>query len=200
MLQASNLTLWRGSTCLFERLSFRVDPGTALIVRGPNGAGKTTLLRVLCGLTRAEEGEVLWQGRPAAEELRGRIAYAGHQPGLKADLTVRQNLAFYAGLSDQGADLDGLMRTVRLGHCADLEVRHLSAGQKRRAGLARVFIGDAPLWLLDEPFTNLDPEGRGLIEERIDAHLAADGLAVIVAHGDIALRKDSTVTLELRGY
>jgi heme exporter protein A len=200
MLQASNLTLWRGSTCLFERLSFRVEPSTALIVRGPNGAGKTTLLRVLCGLTRTEEGEVLWQGRPAVEELRGKVAYAGHQPGLKADLTVRQNLAFYAGLSDQDADLDGLMRAVRLGHCADLEVRHLSAGQKRRAGLARVFIGDAPLWLLDEPFTNLDPEGRALIEEKIEAHLAAGGLAVVVAHGDFSLRTGRIATLELRGY
>ncbi len=197
MLQAVSLTLWRGSTCLFERLSFRVPAGNALVIRGPNGAGKTTLLRVLCGLTRPEEGEVLWRGAPSC---RGLVAYGGHQPALKTDLTVRQNLQFYARLSTTTAGLPEILDLLGLSRCADLEVRHLSAGQKRRAGLARILLSGLPAWLLDEPFTNMDPAGRRLVEERIENHVSAGGLAVIVAHDDLQLHGIRTETLNMAGY
>jgi heme exporter protein A len=197
MLEASNLALWRGHTCLFENLSFDVGQGTALVVRGPNGTGKTSLLRVLCGLTRPETGEVRWRGQPAHEALRGHVAYAGHQPALKADLSVRQNVAFYASLAPPRGDWLALLEQLRLGPCLDLEARHLSAGQKRRAGLARVLMSAADLWLLDEPFTNVDREGRCLIEDRIAAHLDAGGTAVIVAHGDVSLTGGLTKNLHM---
>jgi heme exporter protein A len=187
MLQASKLTLWRGTRCLFSNLSFEVAQGTALIIRGPNGAGKTSLLRVLCGLTRAEEGQVLWRGQSAGRALRGDVAYAGHQPALKADLTVRQNLEFYADIAPPRVDWRGLVELLQLKRCLHLEVRQLSAGQKRRAGLARILMSPAPLWLLDEPFTNMDREGRSLIEDRIGSHLSTGGLAVVVAHDDVRL-------------
>lgn len=196
MLQASSLTLWRGDTCLFYDLSLSVDTGTVLVVRGPNGAGKTTLLRVLCGLTRPEQGEVLWNGQPAASAVRGLVAYSGHLPALKSDLTVRQNLEFYARLAPPG-NWSEVFAALDLNRYADLEVRHLSAGQKRRAGLARVLISAAPLWLLDEPFTNMDMEGRRLVEDRICQHVARGGMAIVVAHDRLELRNVRIKTLTL---
>jgi heme exporter protein A len=201
MLEASELTLWRGHTCLFDQLSFRLAPGRALIVRGPNGSGKTTLLRVLCGLTRAESGTVAWNGEVQQHALRGRAAYSGHQSALNADLTVRQNLDFYAALQGVGRGAwEALLGPLALAQCADLEVRHLSAGQKRRAALVRVLIAAAPAWILDEPMTNLDAEGRGFVEERVARHLAAGGLAVIAAHDETQLPPDTTEPLWLGGH
>lgn len=199
MLQAVDLTLWRGDTCLFANLSLALPGGSALVIRGPNGAGKTTLLRVLCGLTRPETGTVLWMGEPATRAGGELLAYAGHQPGLKADLTVRQNLAFYLGLAGYREDQDGLFRLLALERCADLEVRHLSAGQKRRAGLARILASGRPAWLLDEPFTNMDQAGRRLIEARIAAHVTTGGMAIIVAHDEVQLPGVRAETLTMAG-
>jgi heme exporter protein A len=187
MLDARNLTLWRGENCLFEDLSFRVPEGSALVLRGPNGAGKTTLLRVLCGLSSVESGEISWNGRTGGDCLQGAVAYCGHLPALKADLTVAQNLDFYARLPGASPDWRPLVEAFGLGRCRELEVRRLSAGQKRRAGLARVLLTEATVWLLDEPYTNLDAAGRGLIEDRMAAHLRAGGIAVVAAHDDIRL-------------
>lgn len=200
MLQARNLTLWRGDTCLFEQLSLRIEPATALVVRGPNGTGKTTLLRVLCGLTRPETGDILWQGRPAPAALRGQVAYSGHHPGLKVDLTVRQNLEFYRRLDTGASDrLLEVLTQLDIGRCADLAIRHLSAGQKRRTALARILLSTAPLWLLDEPFSNMDTRGRQFMEQRIGEHVRAGGLAAIVVHGRLQLHDVETRTLELGG-
>jgi len=200
MLDASNLTLWRGGTCLFEDLSVRVAAGSALLIRGPNGAGKTTLLRVLCGLTRPESGEVLWEGQPAPQACCQLVAYGGHQPALKADLSVRQNLDFYAQIASSPVDRDALLDLLGLSRCADLEVRHLSAGQKRRAALARIFLSGRRAWLLDEPFTNMDPAGRRLLEAQIAEHVRAGGMAVVVAHDDVQLPGARTETLQMVGY
>ncbi len=199
MLEAVNLTLWRGGTCLFDDLSVRVPAGSVLLVRGPNGVGKTTLLRVLCGLTRPEAGTVRWEGRADSLTCRRLVAYSGHQAALKADLTVRQNLRFYARLARSTSDESGLLDLLGLTKCADLEVRHLSAGQKRRAGLARILVSGRPAWLLDEPFTNMDPDGRRLLESRISSHVAAGGMAVIVAHDDVRLPGVAVETLNMVG-
>jgi heme exporter protein A len=199
MLQATNLTLWRGDTCLFERLSLLIEPGMALVIRGPNGAGKTTLLRVLCGLSRPEEGEILWQGKPASSALRGQVAYSGHHPGLKVDLTVRQNLRFYARLGPVADRCEEVLARLEIERCADLEVRHLSAGQKRRTALARILLSGAPLWLLDEPFSNMDTAGRLFFEKQIERHGRDGGLAAIVVHECLQLHDVATRTLELSG-
>lgn len=182
-LSAEGLTLWRGTRCLFDALSFEVRPGNALLVQGANGSGKTTLLRILCGLTRPESGRVLWSERAIDSEYWAQLAYNGHLPGLKADLTVAQNLDFFAAA--RGATHASWRdRAAQLGlsHCEDLEVRHLSAGQKRRTALVRLLISGAKVWILDEPFTNLDQQGREMIERALNEHVNAGGLAVIAAH------------------
>jgi len=199
MLEASNLTLWRGHTLLFKQLFFRVQSGAALFLRGPNGAGKTSLLRVLCGLTRPEEGTISWNAVRQPDGLRGLVAYSGHQPGLNIDLTVRQNLMFYARLSRGARDWPSVVAALGLERCADLEVRHLSAGQKRRAAMARVLLSEAPVWLLDEPFTNLDSAGRRLIEELICAHLASGGMAIVAAHDAMRVPDERSSILMMGG-
>jgi heme exporter protein A len=198
VLEAIDLGLFRGPRRLFEGLSFRVGPGTALWVRGQNGAGKTTLLRVLCGLTQPERGRVLWRGRPAGPEFSGQLAYGGHLLGLKSDLTVLENLRFFARQYDVDAGAcDAQIEQVGLHRCRHLEVRLLSAGQKRRAALARIFLSGATAWVLDEPFANLDEDGRRLVEAALAAHLKQGGLAVVAAHqsmtaGDVPMQ---TITL-----
>jgi heme exporter protein A len=200
-LSASDLCLWRGPFCLFDELSFSVAPGQALVVRGPNGSGKTTLLRVLCGLTRPDAGDVRWDGVGIELDRRNfgaTLAYFGHTLGLKADLTVTQNLSFAACLNGRPvAALANILGNLDLEDCADLEVRYLSAGQKRRTALARVLTSGAKLWVLDEPFTHLDHEGHAFIETRLNEHLGAGGLAALAMHHSLVLPAGEMVNISL---
>lgn len=185
MLAGSGLTLWRGTTCLFEELSFTVPAGAALLVEGPNGAGKTTLLRVIAGLTMPEAGAVTWNGqscRKAVEAGHLGIAFSGHALSLKGELTTRENLEFFATLAGEQGRLSEMLEVMGLSGCAGLDVRLLSAGQKRRAGLARVLLSNAGLWLLDEPQTNLDSDGRQALEAAIRSHVGRGGTVVVAAH------------------
>ena len=155
-------------------------------MRGRNGAGKTSLLRVLAGLTLPESGQVEWAGEPIRScraKYGAEMAWCGHLTGLKPDLTVAQNLDFAGRLAGRSAESwAGLLETLGLASCRNLETRHLSAGQQRRAALARVLNSGARLWLIDEPFTNLDDAGRRLVQERIGQHARDGGIAVIAAH------------------
>lgn len=185
MLVGAGLTLWRGTTCLFEALSFLLPAGAALVIEGPNGAGKTTLLRVIAGLTMPESGIITWQGNALVKQIQAgrlRMAFSGHALGLKAELSTRENLRFFARLAGRPAGMAEILEATGLRDCADLDVRLLSAGQKRRAALARVLLSDASLWLLDEPQTNLDCDGRRYLEEAIRAHLTRGGMVVVAAH------------------
>ena len=190
VLTGAGLTLWRGTTRLFESLSFVLAPGAALSIEGPNGAGKTTLLRVIAGLTMPESGSVAWQGRPLGEQLQAghlRLAFAGHALALKSELSTRENLQFFARLAGLEAMVDKILDAAGLGACTDLQVRLLSAGQRRRAALARVLLSGADLWLLDEPQTNLDVDGREFLAEAIASHLHRGGMAAIAAHEHLAM-------------
>jgi heme exporter protein A len=201
LLTGTGLTLWRGANCLFEKLSFSAAPGGALLIRGPNGSGKTTLLRVIAGLTLAEEGEIQWNARPLSERNeagRHTMAYCGHATALKPDLTTLENLRFFAQLSGYATSgLSELLESTGLTACAGLPARVLSAGQKRRATLARVLMSGAPLWLLDEPQTNLDVAGRQFLEQMLRKHLVNSGTAVIVAHQSIDLGSTPTTVLQM---
>ncbi len=199
MLAGAGLTLWRGTTFLFEDLSFIVPAGSALLIEGPNGAGKTSLLRVIAGLTLPETGTVTWGGGTLRDQTRSgrlRMAFSGHALALKAELSTRANLEFFARLSGMSEMVGEFLELMGLGNCAELEVRHLSAGQKRRAALARILLSRADLWLLDEPQTNLDAAGRQSVEAAIRRHLGDGGTVVVVAHQ--ALDLGSAVTSRLR--
>lgn len=187
-LKVENLRIARGPVHILEGLSFSVEAGQALILRGPNGIGKTTLLRTLAGLQPAISGSV--QG---AEDA----AYASHADGVKAALSVRENLAFWADVYGTHVD-DDLLAEFDLVDLAERQAGTLSAGQKRRVGLARLGVIDAPLLLLDEPTVSLDGFSVRLFADFIrDRHLAKGGMAVIATHIDLGL---DAPELDLTGF
>ncbi len=183
-------------------VSLVVHRGEALHVWGPNGAGKTSLLRVVCGLLEAEEGEVAWNGvavGDASSRFLDSLSYLAHDTALKADLTALENLRFSVGMKRQVADreLHAMLAELDVERCAELPCRVLSAGQRRRIALARVLLSHAPLWVLDEPFTNLDAASSDRISHALSAHLERGGLALIAAHQGLNLRSGAVTRLGL---
>lgn len=200
VLHGRDLAVWRGERCLFERLGFELRSGQLALLVGPNGSGKTTLLRVLAGLAPPTAGVVAWNGTAIGElepEQRGDLAYRGHLEALKRDLTVRENLEFHASLFRVSEPLEPVLSELQLEAAADTRVRHLSAGQKRRTALASLRLSGAKLWLLDEPTTNLDRDGRTLLRDWTRRHLAAGGLAVIATHQPDELADRGVLVIEL---
>jgi len=189
LLAAHGLSFTRNDEPVFGPLDFVVAAGEALLVQGGNGAGKTTLLRVLAGLLRADAGGIHIDGRVAIADLRARaIAYLGHLPALKADLDTLENLDFLCGLHGRRArQLPGnALAMVGLAGYETTLARQLSAGQKKRLSLARLWLSPAPLWLLDEPYANLDLDGINLVNRMISAHLRDGGGALVTTHGAYA--------------
>lgn len=189
LLAARGLAFARNEQPVFGPLDFVVDAGEALLVQGDNGAGKTTLLRVLAGLLRADGGNVDIDGAPATAVLRSRaMAYLGHLGALKADLTTLDNLHFFTGLHGRrrGQMPGNALAIVGLAGFEDTPVRQLSAGQRKRLSLARLWLAPAPLWLLDEPYANLDLDGINLVNRMIQAHLREGGAALLTTHGAYA--------------
>lgn len=201
LLGARGLRFARNDEPVFGPLDFAVDAGEALLVRGDNGAGKTTLLRVLAGLLRPEAGQIEIDGRPTDAPSRARaIAYLGHLPALKADLSALENLEFLCGLHGRrrGQVPAAAMHIVGLGGYEDHLARQLSAGQKKRLSLARMWLSPAPLWLLDEPYANLDLDGIELVNRMVQAHLREGGAALVTTHGAYAAPPVRTRELVLR--
>ncbi len=191
----TNLACLRGERMVFARLDFQVAPGEALVLLGPNGSGKSSLLRVMAGLLKPFAGQLLWDGRPVSEDREGhagRIHYVGHHDAIKPVLTVAENLRFWARLhggasGDLAGALAGALERVNLAHLADTPGKLLSAGQKRRLNLGRLWAAPAPVWLLDEPTTALDKASIRRLEEAIAAHRDGGGMVVLSTHADINL-------------
>jgi heme exporter protein A len=202
MLTVQGVHLWRGDRHVLRGVSFEADAGKCVLLTGKNGAGKTTLIRAIAGLLDPEEGQVFWRGTPARanrDEFHAQLAYLGHEPPLKGDLSARENLTYSIGIrrAITRAEIDAaLTRTGAIGF-SDRAVRTLSAGQRRRVALAGVLLTNAVLWLLDEPTTNLDAEGQALVRELISEHLARAGLVVAAVHHSLPLPVEQLVTLEL---
>ena len=200
-LGVDGVHVWRGDRHVLRGVSFNVCPGQLLHIVGSNGAGKTTLLRVACGLIAPEDGQVFWQGtniRADRAAFQSQIAFAAHEAALKADLTALENLRFAIGLrrAVSGNELMASLTRTGADAYADLPARVLSAGQRRRVAMARVLACEAPLWLLDEPFSNLDDAGVRLISDLVAAHVRGGGSAVVVAHHGLDLGCGATA-LEL---
>ncbi len=190
-LSADGLTLFRGERCLFRELDFALDPGELLLLEGRNGSGKTSLMRAVAGLIELEEGAVSWEGLPVREQrqvFNNNFVWMAHRVGFKADLTLLENLAFEATLRPQsGRDLGFVLDRLGIGRLRQLPLRALSAGQQRRVALARLLLADVPLWLMDEPVTNLDRQGRALVIELVREHLQGGGMAMMAAHQDVEI-------------
>ena len=200
LLSAHALRFSRNDMPVFGPIDFEVAAGEALLVQGDNGAGKTTLLKVLAGLLRADDGELRMRGQPVDAGLRAQvIVYLGHLPGQKADLSALENLRFLCGLHGvrPGMSLEGAMATVGLAGYEDALARQLSAGQRKRLSLARLWLSPAPLWLMDEPYANLDLEGIELVNRMVQAHLREGGAAMVTTHGAYAAPPVRTRLLRL---
>lgn len=202
VLEVENLHLWRGDRHVLRGLHFALARGACLEVCGANGSGKTTLLRTLCGLIYPEEGRVLWNGENVRRDLRAfhaALAYLGHEPPLKSDLTARENLHYWIGIRQPLATEEltaALARVGALPFC-ERQVRTLSAGQRRRVALAGIALLAVPLWLLDEPTTNLDAEGRELVADLIGEQLARGGMVVAAVHHGLPPSVRNVTRLEL---
>jgi heme exporter protein A len=184
--------VWRGDRHVLKGVTLALRPRQLLHVSGPNGTGKTTLLRVACGLLRPEQGRVSWLGNSITgvrADYQAALAYASHEPALKGDLTALENLRFAVGLKRRvgAGELRASLERTGVAACADLPARVLSAGQRRRVAMARVIAMQASLWLLDEPFTNLDAAGSDVLTSLLQSHVEEGGLALVVAHHDLKL-------------
>jgi heme exporter protein A len=204
MLEVSQLKCVRGERPLFDGVGFRLESGKLLFLRGANGAGKTSLLRILCGLSPAESGQILWNGQPIAElgeAYRQDLFYLGHHNALQEALTVNENLSFYATLAGAVpslAETSHALSQLGLRACQNRLVRHLSQGQKRRVALSRLLLTRAKLWVLDEPFVALDHAAIELLANLIAGHLSQGGLAVITSHQSVTIGTQTPQVLELR--
>ncbi|HSC19139.1 MAG TPA: heme ABC exporter ATP-binding protein CcmA [Rhizomicrobium sp.] len=191
-VEAERLACVRGGRPVFRDVSFRLERGQALVVEGPNGSGKTSLLRLIAGLLAPADGTVSFSSGAARAddgEERGRfVGWLGHNDASKPQLTAAESLRFFARLYDATGDsIPALLETVGLSRAAALPCQYLSAGQKRRLGLARLKLCGRPVWLLDEPLASLDSAGKSLLLDFVREHLAAGGLAVIATHDPLDL-------------
>ncbi len=194
MLDADRLECVRGRRRLFAELSFALAPGECLWVQGPNGSGKTSLLRILAGLARPERGEVRWNGTPVGElgeEYRAELLWCGHALALKEDLSPEENLRAWSAVGGYPLGREqalSALDALGVAQLAELPVRALSQGQKRRVALARLALGGRRLWLLDEPLTSLDARASETLGALLDAHLGAGGVAVLASHQPVPAR------------
>jgi heme exporter protein A len=201
-LEVENLHLWRGERHVLRGVQFALARGACLEVSGANGSGKTTLLRTLCGLNYPEEGRVLWNGENVRQDLpafHASLAYLGHEPPLKSDLTARENLHYWIGIRRhiEAQELTAALARVGASAFCERHVRTLSAGQRRRVALAGIALLAVPLWLLDEPATNLDAEGRDLVADLIREQLARGGMVVAAVHQGLPPSVRNVTCLEL---
>ncbi len=188
---------------LYKDIDFTLTAGNILYVQGANGTGKTTLLRTLCGLSKPLRGTVDWCGKSIYalnEDYARDLFYLGHQAALQDDLTPLENLAFLLALV--GEDMDDaearrVLETLGLKHVLHLPVRLLSQGQKRRVSLARLWMQNALLWILDEPYAALDAEAIRLLELRIKQFSEAGGIVVMTSHQALAMQTSQLKHLSL---
>ncbi|MBI3903301.1 MAG: cytochrome c biogenesis heme-transporting ATPase CcmA [Nitrosomonadales bacterium] len=203
MLEISDLACARGDHRLFSGLCFALSAGELLQVEGVNGSGKTSLLRSLCGFLIPEAGTIRWRGediREMREDYHAEMVYLGHHNAIKDELNALENLHINAGLS--GCALDdkqaiAALRRMGLKGRETLPVKVLSQGQRRRVALARLLVGNAPLWILDEPLTALDVGAVGLMQELIGEHLANGGMVIYTTHQPLEVAGVTTRRLSL---
>ena len=188
-LTVENLACARGGVAILEGVNFTLVPGAALILRGPNGSGKTTLLRTIAGLQPALSGHVHLDADA--------IAYSGHADGLKATLSVADNLNFWAGVYGT-ASIDAAVQAFDLGALTTRPAQNLSAGQKRRLGLARLLVTGRPIWVLDEPTVSLDVDSVTMFANAVQAHLAGGGSAIMATHIDLKVQADTLDVAQFR--
>ncbi|WP_305841580.1 cytochrome c biogenesis heme-transporting ATPase CcmA [Photobacterium leiognathi] len=202
MLSVADLSCVRDERLLFDELSFTISSGELVQIEGHNGAGKTTLLRIIAGLGRADSGQVFWNQEDihtAREDFHQELLFLGHQTGVKRELTAFENLAFFQAMHkcNEGSDLKGspqvtgddalwqALAHVGLAGREDVPAGQLSAGQQRRVALARLWLSNHKLWVLDEPLTAIDKQGVKVLENLFLSHVERGGMVLLTTHQDM---------------
>lgn len=214
-LTVDQIVVSRGDRRIIDGLSFDLPGATALILTGPNGAGKTTLIRTIAGFLTPLAGTIRLTSQGASNptidadddtEIAERCHYVGHANGTKSNLTVAENLSFWSNFLNPQDDADARIRNTQtalehfeLSDLGDIPAGYLSAGQKRRLGLARLLVCDRPLWLLDEPTVSLDTRSTGLLANAVKTHVANGGIAIAATHVPLGLDGARQLHLEHAG-
>jgi len=194
VLELQNLEAWRDDRCLYQALSLSLQPGQVGHIMGPNGVGKTTLLKQIAGLNAFMSGRVRWRDAQVSDDpqrYQQELLFLGHLAGLKSALTVAENLQALAvcrGMVLSANQLEAALERVGLTGYDDVLVAQLSAGQKRRVALARLFTESPLLWLLDEPFTAIDQAGVAELEGWLADHAERGGMVLLTTHHRLSLR------------
>jgi len=199
MLTVNNLSFFKDDKKIFSNLGFSLGIGSALIINGRNGCGKSSLLKIIAGISKAKQGEILWGGNNIEnfrDDFNGDSQFLGHKNFLKPELTVVENLKFYAKLSDTKAALSSALSFFQLANLADEKVRTLSAGWQKRVMLAKLLCCPATVWILDEPSNNLDKAGREMLHGLIKTRIKEDGLVIMVTHDEMFFDLGSRLNLE----
>jgi heme exporter protein A len=200
------LTVERGQRRVIDSFSLSIDSGEAVVLTGPNGAGKTTLIRAIGGFLKPVEGDIRLEGGDGERDLAAQCHYVGHLNGIKSSLTVAENLEFWASYlqqdgsqQDRAVPVTQVLEIFGLTTLAPVPAGYLSAGQKRRAGLARLLLTHRPVWLLDEPTVSLDAAATALLAKLIGEHTAGGGMVIAATHLPLGLVTSRTVELRGRG-
>ncbi|HWE05769.1 MAG TPA: heme ABC exporter ATP-binding protein CcmA [Rhizomicrobium sp.] len=192
-LDVRGIALVRGDRLVLRDLDFHLTAGETLAIGGRNGAGKTSVLRALAGFLQPRSGSIVLRMADGAvvsqaEERRLHIGWLGHQDGVKSPLTPREQLRTHSRFYQCKDDIDDALSRTGLAHLRDFPVQYLSAGQRRRLALARLILGARPLWLLDEPFSALDREGKAIVRQLAESHCATGGMLIAATHEPLGLR------------
>ncbi len=197
---ANKLTCIRDERVLFQDLDIGLNAGDIVLVQGANGSGKSSLLRLLSGLAEAESGNIYWQGASIQDcryQYQRQLLYFGHTYAIKPELTAIENLLILKqlGLSQTQIDMFDILAQIGLAGFEEVPTRMLSAGQKRRVALARLWISQAKLWILDEPFTALDTKGMEAIEARICQQADQGGMVIFTTHHSMSIHHTARTIL-----
>jgi heme exporter protein A len=187
MLEAIDITLWRGETLLLDAVSLQAKAGEITQIAGANGSGKTSLLRVLCGAALADEGDVHWSGAPLSKQrdvFQGLLLHIGHKPGVHAQLTALENLQLACKMGNgTTGSIETVLDDLAILPMATIPAGQLSAGQQRRVALARLaLMPHSRCWVLDEPLTALDQQGRDWVTVQLQKHCERGGVTVLTTH------------------
>jgi heme exporter protein A len=176
----------RGGRTLFSELAFQVSSAQTLVLLGGNGAGKTTLIRIIAGIAKPDRGRLRFEGGHAEQGLGEQCHYVGHLSAVKTSLTVHENATFWSRFLGGAAQrIAGALEVFGLAALQGIPAGYLSAGQRRRLGLARLLLAERPIWLLDEPMVSLDAAAQAIVTRVANAHLATGGLVVAATHAPL---------------
>lgn len=199
MLTVENLQCKKNDQVIFSDLGFSLFLGSALIVSGKNGSGKTSLLKILAGISKESKGKIFWAGENIEnfrDDFNGDLQFIGHKNFLKQDLSVLENLLFYAQLNDSEMLIPAALRFFKLEEKIDEKIKNLSAGWQKRVQLAKLLACPTTIWVLDEPSANLDAEGRKLLHGLVETHLQNSGIVVLATHEEEFFTLGNKLNLE----